>query len=761
MPLLLVLFFCSGACGLAYQVLWMRQLSYVFGVTAYAASTVLAAFMAGLALGSWLAGPLLARIKRPLMAFGVAELLVGASAVATPAAFELASTLYRALYAAVPDAFLLQTAARFVCAFLVLLVPTLLMGLTLPLLSASSLVRGDCASARIGALYALNTAGAVTGTLLTGFVLIGALGMRRTFLAAAALNVLVGLVALALDRWQPKTLPDAQDALPQDLQPKAAADVSAAPRPIAIWAVMAASGFGSLALEVVWFRMMTQYVDATTYAFTTMLAVVLVGIAVGGAIASRVLTLETDWYGWLAATQIATGVLVLVGVHLMVRDNVSFVQGLSLGQRVMGAVLLPSLLMGFSFPLLLKLGVPASRTGESRSADQARGRTVGRFYGVNVLGAILGSLAGGFLILPWLGTRRSLVALAGIFVAAGVALCLTHARRLRMVPLGLAGAAAFAVLALAMPDPLAAASRVRTDDSSATNIFTEEGVQATVSVHSSPSRRTLVVGGLHQANDTEDMVRLHRSIGLLPMALHPRPASGLVIGLGGGATAGAMSQHEGSAVQIVELSESVRKAATLFSHVTYDVLNRPNVRIRVDDGRNFLLLSGEHFDVITADIIQPFYAGAGGLYSREYFELVRQALNPGGLALQWLSKREKLLYTLIMRTFLDVFPNATLWLNGRLIIGSVEPLRLDQRAFETKLANPQTRDALAAVGLGSYEALRAWYTAGPREMAAFVGHGPLLTDDLPLIEYHLSLPKNGETRDLKTIKGDVRDLDRP
>jgi spermidine synthase len=270
----------------------------------------------------------------------------------------------------------------------------------------------------------------------------------------------------------------------------------------------------------------------------------------------------------------------------------------------------------------------------------------------------------------------------------------------------------------------------------------------------------LFVSGLHQANDSAGMVRLHRSIGLLPMALHAAPRSALVIGLGGGATAGAVSQHAGTSVQIVELSDSVRQAAAFFSHVTYDVLNRPNVRLRVDDGRNFLLLSGERFDVITADIIQPVHAGAGNLYSREYFRLVRNALEPRGLVLQWIGEREKSHYLLIMRTFLDVFPHATLWLGGQLMVGSLEPLTLDESAFTAKLADETTRAALAAVGLDSFAALRSWYTAGPQEMAAFVGPGAVLTDDLPLVEYHRSLPASDGRLDLSRIKGDVRDLDR-
>ncbi len=750
MPAVLVLFFCSGVSGLAYQVLWVRELSFVFGVTAYAAGTVLAAFMSGLALGSWLAGPVLARVRRPLAAFGAAELLIGASALATPWMLDVASAVYRALYAVSPDAFLLQTLARLACGFLVLLVPTGLMGLTLPLLSASPVVRGPLFAARVSALYAVNTAGAVTGALLTGFLLIGAVGVSRTFLLAALVNAVVGVSAIALDRWM-----RAEAVAERPLMPVLAA---AAPPtgPAVVWWVMAASGFASLALEVVWFRLMLQTLDATTYAFTTTLAVVLVGIAAGGAVAARWLRSEADWLARLGVLQTATALAVLVGVGILTWDHPLGLSPPRPLQRVVLLVFLPSLLMGISFPVLLKLGVPAD--DDPRGDAGARGALVGRFYSVNVLGAIAGSIVGAFLLVPLLGTWLALIGLAAVFLAASVALAAIHPRRMRMLSLTAGGTAIFVFLVTTLPDPFLVAMRRRAPPGS-NEIFRDDGVQAAVTVYETEVQRTLNVGGLHQANDSEAMVRLHRRIGVLPMSLHPAPASALVIGLGGGATAGAVAQHPGTSVQIVELSNSVRRAAPFFAHATYDVLNQPNVRVRVDDGRNFLALSGETFDVITADIIQPIHAGAGHLYSREYFELVRRALKPGGIALQWIGQREATHYRLIMRTFLQAFPYVTLWLGGELMVGSLQPLTLHREAFETRLRDPRSREVMMAAGLDSYDTLRGWYAAGPREMRAFVGEGQVLTDDHPLVEYHRSLPSDTTVLDLSKIAGSVEDLD--
>lgn len=762
------LYFCSGACGLAYQVLWLRQLSHVFGVTAYAASTVLAAFMAGLALGSWLAGPLLKRIRQPLAAFGVVELLIGVAALATPLLLDVASGIFRALYGAGPDTFAQQTLIRFACAFVVLLLPTVLMGLTLPFVSASSVIQGPQFSSHVSTLYAINTAGAVSGALLTGFVLIGAIGMQATFWLAAALNTLVGLSAIVLQRRLTAGAGEALDAsddrahasTTDAARPSGAAPGAGSTAPVSgpriIWLVMALSGAASLALEVVWFRLMTLFVDATTYAFTTTLAIVLVGIALGGAMAARLLARPRNWVLWLASIQVATAVGVVLSLGLLTWTDVPLVSGMRALQRVLVSFLLPSLLMGVSFPLLLRLGVPPSDAPDDDS-QAARAALVGRFYGVNVLGAIIGSLAGGFLLLPWLGTRLSLVAVAGIFAAAGLAVALLQRRMTTWLPL-VATVVLAGVMATRLPDPYVTTTRDRIGPG-VLEVFREEGAQTSVSVHESQFERVLRVGGLHQANDTQGMVKVHRQIGILPVALHPNPREALVIGLGGGATAGAVSQHTGTSVQVVELSDGVRKAAAYFSHVNYDILNHPNARMRVDDGRNFLLLSGERFDVITADIIQPIHAGAGSLYSKEYFQLVRQALKPGGIAMQWIGQRERAHYLLIMRTFLDVFPHTTLWLDGSLMVGSLEPLRLNRQAFERKLDEPQTRAAFAAAGLSSFEDLRNWYTGGPDAMRAFVGPGPLLTDDRPLVEYHRSLPPDTVRLDVSALRSSIAEIE--
>jgi spermidine synthase len=745
-----LLFYASGIAGLIYQVLWLRRLSVIFGVTVYAASTLLAAFMAGLALGSVLSGRVLRSGRSPLAAFGVAEILVGATGLASPLLLDAASFVYQALYQVSPDSLGVLTLARLVCSFAILALPTTMMGITLPLLSATVSRAGQNDSAGIGLLYALNTLGAMTGTLLSGLVLIPAIGIQQSFLLAAAINVVVGMVALWLSASQslnqaiespilnPQSIPNPQSPI---------SDRQLTP----LLVVVAVSGFASLGLEIAWFRLMLQFVAATSEAFTAMLATVLGGIAAGGLWATWLLRRRRDHVAWLGGLQALTGLAAVSSFSFLQWTVAHGWNTMGLWPAVAIAILPPALFMGAGFPLAL--GIAGRRRDRDAEADVAR--RVGVTYALNVAGAIGGSLAAGFLLLPGMGSLTALIALSATFVVSGVWLWLTRRGGWRWAA-ATAFVLVFVLVARDMPDPF----RVAIDRRYGTllrEFWRDEGAQTAVSVRASEFQRVLYLDGLHQANDSPGMVLLHRAIGHLPMVLHGHPRDVLVVGMGGGATPGAVSQYPAADVQIVELAEGVRNAAPFFAHVNYDLLQRPNVRVRIDDGRNFLSLTDRRFDVITADIIQPGHAGAGFVYSREYFALVRQALKDDAVVLQWIGHRPWLEYTLIMRTFLDVFPDATLWYDGNFMVGTSRPLRIDAGALDRLRAEPVTRDALDAIGLTSFDVLRSWYTAGPDEMRAFVGDGPILTDDRPMVEYHhwLPPPDAQPPLHLSSLKGDV------
>jgi spermidine synthase len=768
LPTLAGLLLFSGVCALVYQVLWLRLLSLTFGVTTYAASTVLASFMGGLALGSFVAGRVADRVRRPLFLFGIVELLIGACALATPAALAGVHRLFVEVAGRLPDSLAVSTAVRLVLSFAVLLVPTALMGATLPIVVKSSLTRLDRIGTRVGLLYASNTTGAILGAMLAGFYLIPQIGLRRSFLLAASINGTVGLIAIliAWGRGRVSIVTRVgSDPEPQGSDPTRALIET---RPLlVVLIVFAVSGFASLALEVIWFRVLGIMLGPTSYVFTLMLAFVLAGIALGSAIITPVMRWRLDWLQVLAILQLAAGIVAVRSFGPLRRTPQPpdwlppLLAGLGLDFLAtaatvsIGAILPTAIFFGLAFPVGLRLWAGAAGT-ERHTAER-----VGVFYSVNVGAAIVGSIAAGFVLLPRLGSQISLITVAALFVASGLLIQAVIARRQPVVALVVAATAVIVFLtqAKAVPDPKELARRwVRI---SGPILWQEEGMQTTVAVSGSQAvgSRVMYLDGRHQANDTDSMVFIHRRIGLLPAVLHEHPTRALVVGLGGGVTPGGLSQFPGLAVDVVELSDSVIRSAAFFSHVNFDVLHRPNVRIMHDDGRNYLLRARTLYDVITADAILPHHAGANNLNSVEYFRLVRDRLAPDGIALHWNGGVTDAEHKMILRAFVDAFPEATLWGDGTLMIGSKRPLSVSQARIESLLADPAGRQALALMHVGTLDHLLRMFRASPRDIRAYLGPGPALSDDKPALEYFASLPQT--ERDLSRIGRDSSALIRP
>ena len=754
--LVLVLFFCSGASALIYQVLWLRKLGLVFGVTVYAASTVWASFMFGLAVGSLYAGRIADRLRRPLVWFGAAEAAIGLSALATPFLLTWLQGVYASLYPSLPHSLPAITAARFLIALAVLVVPTVLMGATLPLVVKSSYFRASDLGQRMGLLYATNTCGAIAGTLFSGLYLIPAHGIQTAFVVAASMNLAVAAIAIATGLWLPPSGGRTATALPPE---GGSHRITSSTAQRAVLIVFALSGFISLALEVVWFRVLVLLVRPTVYGFAMMLSVLLLGIGGGSYLVTPLLKKERRWILILAVLEMLLAVVAVLSIQALAYHPAMVKWATPLIAKVLPeylafslvasllAILPASLILGIAFPIGLRVW-----TGAQEDTSAQAGRRLGVFYSLNLAGSILGSLAAGFVLLPSFGSRTSLVAISALALGSGLVLLLyAGGRRQPRVTLGAAFTAAFVACAILIADPFDMFLKLRYPDHRV--LWRREDVQATVSVNKDRHGMLIMtLEGNHQADDAPGMVDTHRRIGHLPMVLHPEGREALVIGLGGGATAGAVALHSGVNVDVVELAPAVIMAARHFTPVNHDVLHRPNVKMHVDDGRNFLLLTRKKYDVITADLILPIHAGSGNLYSAEYFALVKNALKDDGLALQWVWGTDAE-YKTIMRTFLSVFPEATVWWDGSLMIGSKKPLVLRQSDFDWKLT--ARAEALQEVGITSFERLKAAYVAGPDEMRRFVGEGPILTDDRPLVEYFLSLPRD-KNIDVRPLRGDVR-----
>jgi len=753
---LVALFFLSGASGLIYQVLWVRMLSLTFGITVYAVTVVLASFMGGLAIGSFFGGRLAERIRRPLFVYGVIEIAVALVALATPFALTSLQSVYPVVARVSNENEALLTVVRVVMAFVVLAVPTALMGATLPVIVKSSLMRSGDLSGRIGLLYSANTFGAITGTAIAGFWLIGGIGISASIILAAAVNALVGGISFVLQRTlasEPAGLASVAPAAAR------AAATSTTGRPAESYservrtATLIAYGLGgvlSFALEVAWTRMLSLMLDTSIYAFVTMLSMVLIGIAVGSAAATALLRRLTRLPLVFAALQfgIAVGGIWAIWAVSNLAEIRTFLEGAGILRRlvatsanfnfvVAAVTILPStLLIGATFPIAARIYT----AGLSRSSAR-----LGQIYAVNVFGAIFGSMLGGFVLLPNLGTQASLLLLSILSLAVASLLVLaddwrTVASRATLVG---AGAAAFLVLWVAKPDLYAALFATRFPKSDVE--WFREGIETTVSVvKNDEGVRTLYTNSRGQANDEPGLVHYHRRIAHTPLLVRPHANDALIIGLGVGHTAGSILEHEGTRVEVVELSDAVVEGASRFSAINYNVMENPRFSIRMGDGRNFLLTTDRKYDLITTDTIQPLDAGSTNLYSAEYYRLARASLKPNGVMAQWIAPHDDYQYKTMLRTYLSVFPYVTLWLTADLVIGSNEPIELDLAETARRFESPKARAALLQGGFGKVEDVAAAFVATREEIEAFVGPGPILSDDRPFIEYYRSLPGRGQ-----------------
>lgn len=792
LPLLLSLFFLSGFCALIYQTLWLRLLALVFGVTVYAASTVLASFMSGLAIGSLLAGWVAERTRHPLRLFGLAEVLVGITALLTPWALDALTRLYLAWYPSLAGNLGQLTLVRFLLSFAVLLLPTALMGSTLPLVLKSALGGSRDVGERIGLLYGVNTSGAIAGALLAGFVLIPLIGLTAAFRMAAVINVLIGIAAIAASGYVAAGRSVPASALASAGQGLAAtADEAPLDASIrqesparqegiieastwtrrAVLIVFGLSGAVSLALEVLWFRVLVIFLRPTTYSFTLMLGTVLAGIALGSYLASPVLRRSRNLLAWLVGLELGIAVLALSsfqGLGLTVY-SMGWLRRSLTGWPVLAylsPLLVASLLAIFPTALLLGTAFPIGlRVWAGTATDDGRAaRLAGIFYSVNVCGAIAGAAGAGFLLIPTLGSTGTLLTLSTVTLAGALLLVVPLWQTSRRLAMSMTATAltAFGVLALSAVDPFAVA--LTHFHRNERRIWREEGVQTSVAIHERRTgarvqdrMRIMYLDGMHQSNDMRSTVFGHSRIGFLPTALHPNPTRALVVGLGAGTTPGAIARFPGVQVDVVELSSTVVKGAHYFRMANQGVLARPNVHLRVDDGRNFLLLSPPaQYDIVTADVILPRHAGAANVYSVQYFELVKRALKDDGIALQWNGGETASEYALILRTFRQVFPHMTLWGDGSLMVGMKRPLTIDLDAYRRKLADPATRKVLESYNLDSEDKLLGQFVAAPEDVRKLVGDGPVTTDNHPLVEYFLSRPHGEAPLDLSKTYGDVR-----
>lgn len=747
-----VFFFISGACGLLYQVVWTRKLVLLFGTTSYAVSTVLSVFFLGLGLGSLWGGRLADRTVRPLYLYGLMEVVIGLWAFIFIFFIGAGEALVADLLRWAGPSRALGVSLRGLMAGAFLIVPVTLMGATLPLLARFITTGGPVLGSRIGALYSINTLGAVTGCAAAGFVLIAQLGYTRTTLVGAALNIGVGLLAVAMSK---NSAVETRTGGVPGSSPVSEANTNLHAMPAyvgpLIMGAFALSGFCFLAFEVLWTRLLTIVFLGTTYAFTTMLTTVLAGIVVGSAVAAALVDRSRQRVALFGFVQMLTAAacVAMLSVFPQLPEMLREAQ-LDAGYSWKGtvyakfllsflALFLPTFLFGMSFPLALKAFT------ESRGGV---GRAVGRLYGANTLGGVLGALVGGFVLIPALGTHRGILLLSLLVGAAGLVLVLASPGLSmgRKGFLTVLASGAFAFFFYLAPQDVSLALNRSFLPEDHELIYYSEGVEGTVVV-SSPaeaiggSDRVLWINAVQATASIEKGVKMNRFQGFLPFLFDRQLDNALFMCFGSGITAGTLALSPFERIDAVELSGDVLDAALFFATDNFDVLESPRIHAIVDDGRNFLLTTPNSYDLITFEPMPLALAGVSTFYTKEYYELCRARLAPGGLISQWIPLHNGLTLDLLQdlfKTFVDTFPESSAWfINADMfLIGSNEPLRIDYALVEKRLAeNAVLREGLAEVYLSDVPELMASFFMGKEQLQRFTEGARTMTDDRPWAEF--------------------------
>jgi spermidine synthase len=793
--IVILLFLISGATGLVYEVTWTRVFGTIFGNTVFAVSTVLTAFMLGLAVGSWIFGRIADRSGNPLWLYALIELLVGLYAFAFPAIVRQTDVLYASIYRAFGATFYQLSLIRFIVSIVILLGPAALMGGTLPVLSRlwaepAWFGRHKAQTGRsVGLLYAVNTFGAVAGVFLSGYFLIRFFGVSTTIYTAAAVNVLVGLAAFGLSRALPSRGTDAPLRAPgrdkgkrrgkskphaidlTDIQP--VMDDRSGARG-AILAVMAVSGFCALALEVLWTRMLVFVLGTSVYAFACMLTTFILGLAIGSVIGGHLLVprlkrpvlaigvvefllagtvlgsitaLEYLWHIDLKFISLTGGALTFAG------DTVAHF--LDAGAVVLG----PTILMGIAFPIAVKIYAPSW---------DAVGRRVGALYACNTIGCVAGSFAAGFLMVPALGVRNSILLVVGIQFLLGVSVLafLSECRRMLVgVPAAVIAVVAVASAFIAVPDDVFLRT-IKTYHYPSEVLYMKDGVTGTVTVHDIPDGdRIIAVDGVNVAG-IDFMLRTTQMLqGYAPLFVHRSPKKVLQIGFGSGETCGIGVDFDKSAdyeYTICEICPDVFKAGQYFKDINRGVYENPRLRKVIMDGKNFVKLTDEKFDIIMNDSTYPGTTGSSALYTYDHFMQCRARLNRGGVLSCWVPidlRPED--FEVIVRSFQAAMPYSSLWMVNNcvnkhaVIMGTMEPMEIDFGRIKRLMARPSIASDLAVINIFSAYDFLDSLVVGEEGLRAIGGDGRLNTDDTPLLEFGASIKRDVEQCWVSVLKAIV------
>jgi spermidine synthase len=725
-----LLFLASGASALMFETLWFHQARLVLGSSVWASSLVPAAFMAGLAVGSGLAGRHGDSLARPLRAYALLELAVAASGLLLVHFLPVLEGGLAPLFRPFLDDTATLAALRLGIAFVLLLLPSTAMGLTLPLLTRALTDASVPFGRALGQLYGWNTLGAVVGAVGAEAGLIAHLGIHGTSVVAASLNGVAAAGALLVARNAGRP--------PAAVVPVRVASWA---REEARWLVVAAlSGAALLALEVVWFRVLSIYAITSSFAFALMLAVVLGGIALGGLVGAVWLARDPSAYRFTGAVLFAAGASMVgsyASSHAVVEAASLYVVRRPLPLLELGVPLM--------LPTALLSGVVFTLTGSALRASVGRdAAAAGHLTLFNTAGAALGSLAAGFVLLPSLGMERSLFVVALVY---GIVACVAAVGSLRRATLALGLVFAAGVLLFPFGSmrrdhfvhPIERWSQDRGADVQVREGLTETSLYVEKRFAGHTRSHRLVTNSITMASTDVRNRRYMKLFVYLPVAVHPGPRSALLVSFGVGATAKALTDtRELERIDVVDVSRDILEMSrVVFPDPADNPIHDPRVHVHVEDGRFFLQATDRRFDVITAEPPPPALAGVVDLYSEEYFRLVHDRLSEGGIASYWLpthSLAEDNALA-VLRAFCDVFDDCSLW-NGfgtDLVLLGTRGARgpVSEARFEAQWSDPRVLAELRALGLEAPVRLATLFIAGREDLDSLTAAALPVVDDFP------------------------------
>jgi len=734
LPVLLLLFMGSGCAALIYEIVWLQLLQLAVGSSAVSLGVLLGTYMGGMCLGSLLLPRFVSASQHPLRVYARLELGIGVMAIVVLFLIPMLDSLYAAIASHGLQGIFLRAVVAAIC----LLPPTILMGASLPAVArwVEATPKGV---SWLGFLYGGNIAGAVFGCLLAGFYLLRVYDMAVATYIAAVINFGVAAISFALAKRTPFYAP---------APPTASASAPASPKTTAPWDVyttIALSGMCALGAEVIWTRLLSVMIGATVYTFSIILAVFLIGLGLGSGAGSMLARkgsrVSLGWCQMALAGAIAWAAYALSDslpywpINPLLSPGPWFNFQIDI-VRCLWAILPSAILWGASFPLAL------AAAATSHGGEQDPGKLVGRTYAANTVGAILGSIAFSIIFVPWIGSQNSQRLLIVLALAAGLLMLLQNPTPRR----GLAVAAATAAvvfLAWTVDEvpwmAIGYGRRMLTVTDAGRPLFRGEGMNSSVIVSQLNSGQIYfhVSGKVEASTEPFDM-RLQRMLGHLPALIHPHPQSVLIVGFGAGVTAGTFVVYpEIKRIVICEIEKIIPPATSrYFGAENYHVLTDPRTTIHYDDARHYVLTTGDKFDIITSDPIHPWVKGTATLYSKEYFEICKQHLNPGGIVTQWVPLYESDPETVKseLATFFEVFPNGTVWANDNngagydvVLMGrnGDAPIDIDQM---TKRFTGPVEDSLQQVGFASVSQLLATYAGRASDLLPWLKGAHVNTD---------------------------------